>query len=59
MFHPMPLFGDWLVQFSIYYWFGFPFVARMELTAKHVYLHYEILLNKEELIKLLHCWPMP
>lgn len=55
----MPLFGDWLVQFSIYYWFGFPFVARMELTAKHVYLHYEILLNKEELIKLLQHWPMP
>lgn len=55
----MPLFGDWLVQLSIYYWFGFPFVARMELTAKHVYLHYEILLNKEELIKLLQCWPCP
>lgn len=59
MFHPMPLFGDWLVQFSIYYWVGFPFVARMELTAQHVYLHYEILLNKEGLIKLLQCWPMP
>lgn len=41
-----------LCNFSIYYWFVFPFVARIKLTAKHVYLQYEIMLNKEKLIKM-------
>lgn len=48
-----------LCNFSIYYWFVFPFVARIKLTAKHVYLQYEIMLNKKKLIKMLYSWPMP
>lgn len=48
-----------LCNFSIYYWFVFPFVARIKLTAKHMYLQYEIMLNKKKLIKMLYSWPMP
>lgn len=47
-----------LCNFSIYYWFVFPFVARIELTAKHVYLQYAITFNKKKLIKVLYSWPV-
>lgn len=48
-----------LCNFSIYYQFVFPFVARTKLTAEHMHLQYELMLSKKKQITVVHSWPIP